>query len=68
MVMRPLRRNKKRCYQLNKGRECSTPGCNYMARVKGLCNSCYNKEYNKYMKREKDELVLMGTGDIKIDY
>lgn len=33
----------------NRGKKCSTHGCKRIARVKGLCNSCYNlkKEYHK---------------------
>jgi hypothetical protein len=28
-------------YQVNRGKICSTNGCNNRARVKGLCMSCY---------------------------
>ena len=30
-------------YQENKGKICSVPDCHNLARVKGLCNSCYLK-------------------------
>ena len=34
-------------YQENKGKICSVPECNNLARVKGMCNSCYLKRKKK---------------------
>jgi len=34
-------------YHENKGKICSVPGCNNLARVKGLCSICYKKEKDK---------------------
>ena len=39
-------------YQENRGKDCSTSGCENLARVKGLCRNCYVLErYNKNKKR-----------------
>ncbi len=39
-------------YQANKGKICSIPECNNLARVKGLCATCYIKR-----KRKEKELL-----------
>jgi NAD-dependent SIR2 family protein deacetylase len=40
-------------YHVNRGKTCSVPGCENKAKVKGLCNSCYQKR----KKREKMEKI-----------
>ena len=39
-------------YQLNRGKKCSEPGCNNVARVKGLCTICYTKRKKKLEIKE----------------
>jgi hypothetical protein len=36
----------------NKGKICSVSGCINLARVKGLCNNCYQKKKNKEKRIE----------------
>ena len=44
-------------YYENKGKICSEPDCNNLARVKGLCSICYKKE-----KIKKSELGSNSAG------
>jgi hypothetical protein len=39
-------------YQVNRGKTCIVSGCNNKARVKGLCNICYQlrRKKEKYGK------------------
>jgi hypothetical protein len=37
-------------YQVNRGKICSTIGCNNRARVKGLCMICYGQKKIKTNK------------------
>jgi hypothetical protein len=37
-------------YQENKGKTCSVPNCGKLARVKGMCASCYQKNFKKNKK------------------
>lgn len=30
-------------YEVNRNRDCKTLGCIHKARIKGLCNSCYDQ-------------------------
>jgi hypothetical protein len=39
-------------HQVNKGKYCSTSGCNNKARVKGLCAVCYALKRKKETKGE----------------
>ena len=41
-------------YHVNRGKTCSVSGCENKAKVKGLCNSCYQKR----RKKEKYEQNL----------
>ena len=34
-------------YQINRGKTCIISGCNNKARVKGLCNTCYQARKTK---------------------
>jgi len=34
-------------YQINRGKTCLEDGCNNIARVKGMCMSCYQHKRSK---------------------
>ena len=38
-------------YQENKGKICSVLGCNNLARVKGMCDTCYRIQRRKKEKK-----------------
>jgi len=40
-------------YQVNRGKICKQDGCNNTARVKGMCNECYQQDWiNKSKKTQ----------------
>lgn len=59
-----MQKRKKRKYEVNKGKVCKTPGCNFTAKIKGYCNCCYTKNYQRmtYKKAgvdiEKEERAI----------
>jgi hypothetical protein len=44
-------------YQENKGKICSVPECNNIARVKGMCMGCYLKQ----RKEKKGEYLSLDS-------
>lgn len=40
-------------YEVNKGKICKEPGCNFIARTKGYCTYCYTKNQRDRMTYKK---------------
>ena len=47
---------KKPIYEVNKGKICKNPSCNFNAKIKGFCNHCYVNDKKK--KKERNESLL----------
>lgn len=46
-------KRKERKNEVNKGKTCKSPGCNFNARIKGYCRYCYIKYHQNKMTYKK---------------
>lgn len=53
-------KSKERKNEINKGKKCKEPDCNFIAKVKGYCLHCYIK--NRYVRVRKIKMTYKKDG------